>query len=1030
MINFFAKHPTAANLLMILLAALGLFSVPNLKRETFPDFTDPIVTIRVVYPGATTVEVEDAICRRVEDAVEEIPFVDEIVARAQEGVAVINIEMDLEGEFQKFLSEVKTAVEAIDDFPDQVEKPFIDTAGDTQQVVSIAVIGDMSPTDLKQYSESLKERLLREDEVSLVTLQGFSQRQIRIEVPASRLLELGLSPVDLANVVSRQSMDSPAGMLETHSGNVVVRLVEERRNPMDFEDLVVASTKTGSQVRLGDLAKITDLFELEEDKIIFNGKRAAILGVQKTTNQDALTVYDTVVDFVQRELEHAPASVDLVLTQDLTSITKDRLSMLLKNAWQGLLLVFFTLWLFLNVRLSFWVTLGLPISFLGAFFILPALGMTINMITMVGLLLALGLLMDDAIVIAENVASHLARGQDALTSVISGVSEVKAGVVSSFLTTVAVFGPLTMLTGNIGRILRVMPVVLITVLAVSLVEAFLILPNHLAHSHNDSGSENRFRQRFDRGLDFVREKIFGTLIDWAVKYRYLSLGLVGCAMLVSISMLAGGVLKFQAFPSTDGNVLEVRLQLQQGAPLEQTEAVVNKVLGALNEVNQELKPKQPDGRDLVVNTNVQFNTNRDAGVGGSHVATVSVDLLNAEIRSGSIKQIKQMLREKLGHPPDVIGLIVTEPALGPTGNPLEYRFHGLGLADLEKAVEEAKTWLAGFDGVYDLQDDLLPGKPEVRIRLSESAFALGLNTAMVANQLRGAYLGVTAEEIQVGSESYEVDVRLPRLDRDSMGDLEYFHITLPGGGQAPLGTVAKLETDVRGYSRTTRYDGRTAVTLWGDADGDKINVAELNALFLNEYAPKLKDRYPGLEVDQEGESAESGETFGSLRRGMMLGLLGVFILLSFQFHGYLEPLIVMAAIPLSLIGVIWGHLLLGFPLTMPSMVGFVSLMGVVVNDSILLVTFIDNRVEAGSTIEDAARGAGRDRFRAVMLTSLTTIAGLLPLLLERSLQAQIMIPLAISLIFGLMASTMLVLVVIPTLFATFVKQRPRVERPH
>ena len=1023
MINFFAKHPTAANLLMIMLTALGLMSLPNLKRETFPNFIDPVVVVRTIYPGATTLEVEDAICRRIEDAAEEIAFVEEITSSARESVSTVTVEMVDGADFQKFLSDIKTAVEAIDDFPELVEKPLINSSGDTQQVVSLAVAGDMSATDLKNYCELLRERLLRRDDISLVTLQGFSKRQIRIEVPADRLIELGMSPADLADVVSRQSLDMPSGTLETDAANVVVRLMEERRNPLDFEDLVIAGNRAGTEVRLGDIAQISDRFDLDEDKIIFNGKRAGMLRIEKTTNQDALTIYDSVAAFVLEEKERAPKGVSLSLTRDLTSITKDRLSMLLKNAWQGLLLVFFTLWLFLNVRLSFWVTLGLPVSFLGAFFALPALGMSINMITMVGLLLALGLLMDDAIVIAENVATHLAKGENALKSVVAGVSEVKVGVLSSFLTTLVVFGPLTMLSGNIGKILGVLPVVLIAVLAVSLIEAFLILPNHLAHSHVDGGPKG-FRRRFDQAVETFKEKVLGGLVDWSIRNRYFSLGLVFLTLMVSISMLAGGVLKFQAFPSIDGDVIEARLQLQQGTPLASTEALVSHLVTTLKEIDEEKTPDQPDGRHLVTNINVQFSTNTDAGVSGTHVATVSVDLLSADIRVGTINEIKKRWREKIGRTPDIVSLTFTEPSIGPAGNPLEYRLYGDDWGKLDEAAVLTKAWLGQFPGVNDLQDDLQPGKPEVRVRIRQGAFGQGINAGMVANQLRGAYLGITAREIQVGSESYEVDVRLASLDRDSLADLEYFHITLPNGDSAPLGTIAELDTDARGYSRLKRYNGRGAVTIWGDVDSDKTNVKELNALFLAEFVPDLKERYPGLEIGVEGESAEAGETAGSMKRAMSFGLLGVFILLSFQFRGYLEPLIVMAAIPLSLIGVIWGHLLLGYPLTMPSMVGFISLMGVVVNDSILLVTFIDNRVAGGATVMEAARGASRDRFRAVLLTSLTTIAGLLPLLTERSLQAQIMIPLAISLIFGLLASTVLVLIVIPTLFALFIKERP------
>ncbi len=1027
MINFFTKHPTAANLMMVMFLIMGLVAIPTLQRETFPNFVVPLVNISIAYPGATAGEVEEAVIQRVEDAVDGVAYVKEVTGKAQEGVGVITVEAEEDADFQAFLGEVKTQIEAINDFPDLVEEPIIETSGDKQQVISIAVTADLSETELKAYSESLKDRLQQLPDISLVSISGFSDHQLRIEVPTARLQALGLSPSQLADRIAGQSIDMATGTLETDERNLVVRLLEERRRPSELRDLVIAGNREGAEVRLGDIATITDRFDLDEAKVLFNDRRAAMITIQKTTNQDALTIYDRVTEFVAQEQTQAPHGVTLTLTRDLTSISRDRLQMLLKNAWQGLLLVFFTLWLFFDRRLSFWVTMGLPVSFLGAFFILPLIGMTINMITMVGLLLALGLLMDDAIVIAENVATHLRKGENPVESVINGVSEVKAGVISSFITTVAVFGPITMLSGNLGKVLRVMPIVLIVVIFVSLIEAFFILPNHLAHTMSAPGALEipPWRARFNAGFERLREAVVGRTVDLAIRYRYLTLGSVVAVFLISLAMFAGGVLKFQAFPSIDGEVLEARVLLPQGTPLQQTEAVVTQLVDAIKAINEEDKKRQPGGADLVRNINVQYNQNADAGVGGTHVATVSLDLLEAETRVGTLAALKDRWRERTGEVADVLQINFTEPNLGPAGNPIELRISGPDLDRMKAAAHDIKTYLDGFVGVADLKDDLKPGKPELQIRLREGTYGLGISAAAIAEQLRTAYFGRTAREIQVNNETYEIDVRLDHNDRNSIEDLESFYVSLPNGRQTQLAAIADIQSHGRGYGRINRVDGRRGVTITGDVDTDKANVAELMGTLKREFLPQFSEQYPDLSLTIKGESEESGDTGASLMRGMVLGLTAVFILLSFQFESYTEPLIVMSAVPLSLIGAIWGHLLMGYPFTMPSALGFVSLMGVVVNDSILLVTFIKNRRAEGESLIDAARGASRDRFRAVLLTSLTTVAGLLPLLLETSLQAQIMIPLAISLIFGMSAATVLVLVVVPTLFTIFYRDQPQ-----
>ena len=1022
MIRYFAGHPTAANLLMLLLIAAGLMALPTLRRETFPDFSVDVVEVRVVYPGASAEEVEEAICQRIEDAVDRLTNVDEVRCEAREGLGSAAIEMRPGQDVDRFLVDVKTEIEAIDDFPDAVETITIRQINVTDPVVSIAIAGPMAAPDLKVYAEQIKARLVRLPEVSQVAVQGFADRQIRIALDDFALRQQGLSATDVAEIVSRQSIDLPAGTVETQERDVLLRFADQRRSVQAFEDLVVIGGEGGAELRLGDLAEITDMFERAEERILLNGERAALLEVTKTKDQDTLTVMAAVERFVEREQASAPQGVTFALTRDVASIVEDRLTMLLSNGVQGIGLVFLVLWLFFSFRFSFWVAMGLPASFLGALFGIWLIGYSIDMLTMVALLIAVGLLMDDAIVIAENIARHLQLGKTRLEAAVDGTREVAMGVIASFVTSVCVFAPLAFLEGDIGKVLKVVPVVLIIVLSVSLVEAFLILPHHLAHAMV-RGEPGRFRRGFDRGFEAVREQALGRLVDAAVRWRYLTIGLVLMLFLLSLAMVAGGILKFRAFPDLDGDTIEARILLPAGTPLADTEAVVARVVSGLEEIDATFTPRQPPGADgqprqLVRNVLVQYNTNADAFETGPHVATVTADLLTAEVRDAPVDEIFRLWRETVGTLPDVISLTFKEPQVGPAGLPIEIRLQGDDLVALKAASQDLQGWLASFAGVTDLIDDLRPGKPEIQLRLREGAFGLGLDATEIARQLRAAYYGSTAAEIQVGPESFEIDVRLADAAQSSLGDLDDFAVALPGGRRVPLTAVAEVETG-RGVARIARVDGRRTVTLRGEVDNRIANLNQVLAQTSQAFLPELLARYPDVSVSLEGEAEEQEKTGASLQRGFLLGLLGIFLLLSFQFKSYVEPLIVMVAIPLAAIGVIWGHMAMGLDLTMPSMLGAASLAGVVVNDSILLVAFVKLGRRSGTAddVVAAASQAARQRFRPVLLTSLTTIAGLLPLLFERSLQAQVLVPLVTSLAFGLMASTVLVLIVVPALYA-------------
>jgi len=1016
MIRYFAGHPTAANLLMIAFLVGGIFAAPLLQRETFPRVQPSRVEVQVLNPGARAEDVEEAICQRIEDAVDAIDNVAEITCEAREGMARTVVEMVEGGNLDRFTTDVRTEIDAITDFPDQAEEPVVRQLGRTDFVTSVALTGAASRPDLKAYSEAVKDRMLRFGGIPKVSIAGFSDHQIRIELPDALIRQYGVSISDVARAIQRQTLDLPAGDIQTGERDILVRFADERKTPQDFRDVVVVAASGGGQIRLGEIATITDRFEQDEAKVLFNGRQAAILNVTKTEAEDTLEVIDAVNAFLDQERERAPPGVEMVVTNDASSIVRDRLQLLIKNGASGLVLVVLVLWLFFGFRYAFWVAAGLPISFLGAVVLMVAVGYTINMLTMVGLLIVIGLLMDDAIVIAENVASKRSQGRPPLEAAIEGAKQVLPSVFASFATTTCIFGSLAFLKGDLGQILRVVPVVMLFVLVISLIEAFLILPNHLSHSlAKADDTPGRIQASVNRGVEWLRDRFVGPLATAAVKWRYLTVGIAVALMMMAVGTIAGGILKFAAFPELDGNVMEARVLLPQGTPLARTEQVVDRLTNALARVNDELTPRQPDRQPLVRNVSIKYNENTTANETGAHVATITVDLLDSETRTSRIDDVMTMWRTETGNPPDVISIKFAESQIGPAGLAFDIRLSGTDLDDLKAAALELTDWLEGYRGTSNLTDDLRPGKPELQIHLKDGASTLGMDARQIADQLRAAFFGTMVSEIQRGAESYEIDIRIDPRDKDSLSDIDNFTISQADGSLVPLTVVADIEMN-RGYSRINRVNGQRTVTVQGDVDVTVANANEILRDTGERFFPDLEQRYPDITISLEGQNKEAQTTQRSMVRGFILGLIGVYLLLSFQFRSYLEPVIVMIIIPFAFIGAIAGHILLGLEFTMPSMLGFVALGGVVVNDSILLVNFIKHYHGDTQSVAEAAPLASRARFRAILLTSLTTIVGLLPLLSETSLQAQVLIPLVASLAFGLMATTVLVLFLVPAIY--------------
>ncbi|PRP90144.1 putative efflux pump membrane transporter TtgB [Enhygromyxa salina] len=1016
MINYFARHPTAANLLMIALILIGVLSLPDLQRETYPEFESDVIQIRASYPGADAQTMDETVVARIEDVLGGLEGVETISASSREGSASVSVEVSDGFEAETLLTDIESAVNGINDFPSDMDDPSVSLQSRARSVASIAVTGAMSGQDLKLYLERLARRLLSDPDISQVSVAGFSTHRLQISLDQVALSRYGLDVSGVADAIAAQSLDSPLGELQLRGRTLLVRYEDKRVSPDELRSVVVATGDSGGEILLGDVATVEDAFSDEAEQTYFNGERAGMLVVSKASTEDSLEVLAAMERFIDEQEPLKPDGVEFQIINDTTSVIEDRLGLLLSNGLQGLLLVFLTLWLFFDLRLAFWVVAGMPVAFLSALWVMSMTGQSLNMMTMMGLLVAIGLLMDDAIVLAENVASQLEAGKAPLEATIVGVREVAGGILSSFATTICVFVPLSAIDGRIGRTLQVIPVVLIAVLAMSLVEAFLILPNHLGHSLRPRGRRSAMRQRFDDGFEWLRERGLGRAVDFVVRHRYAAVSLGLAAFLVALGAVQGGKLSYQAFPDAEGDVVEFRLEMPAGTSLEATKRETDRVVAAAMRVSDRLSSEQPEGQALVRNSSVRFNYNSAVDASGPHLATVSLDLLSVEVRETTLSEFTDAWREELGSVANAISAnFGAGGRSGPSGNAIEVRVAGDDLERLDEAAAKVEDYFAAIDGVSDLGDDLELDTAQIRVRLRPGIGTPGLTGATVASQIKAALAGVSVENLLERGEEFEVFVELERNHRDTIADLEILPIRLQDGTWVPLGSIALIDQS-RSYGTVKRREGARTVTVSGALDREQVNLAALMAEFSDTGLAEISAEYSDLEFSIGGEIEDSATTLGSMAQGALLGMLAIFAVLSLQLRTYIEPMLVMLAIPFAFVGVVAGSMLIGAPLSSQSILGFVSLAGIVVNDSILLMLFIKRARAGGMSVIAAATKASRERFRAVLLTSATTIAGLVPLMFETSRQAQMLIPVATSIVFGLAASTVLVLVLLPAAY--------------
>lgn len=1016
MIRYFAQHPTVSNIVMMAIVALGFVSLGSLNKESFPELKPSKVQVTAAYPGASPVDVEDGICIPLEDATDGISFLKEQLCDARDNIAIFTAEMYEQGDIREFTDDIKSAVDAIQNFPDNVEDPVIKQLGRVNAVANIAITAEgLTLSELKALAEDYRNRLLAMPQIPIVSLSGFSDHQLQVLITAENQKKYNLSVQAVADLIAAQSLELPVGTLEDTSTSYQIRFDNVRKTADELADLVVINTPDGGEITLGQIARIEDKFEKLEDRVELNGQPAALLMISKNTIDDTLKVADALNDFVEKENRRLPEGTKLTIVSDASASIRDRLSLILKNGWQGLILATFVLLLFFSWRYTFWIALGLPISFLGGLGLMVVFGISINMISMVALLMSIGILMDDAIVLSESIDHEYRNGKSPVDAAVDGTKKVFRGVFSSFLTSAFLFGSLLMMKGDMGQILGVLPVVLLSVLTISLLEAFLVLPHHLKksleHVHHKEPAvwRNKIEAVFHKFRLIVVEASKA-----AMQFRYLTVGIALAMLILSIGLMATGTVKFKAFPDLEGNNFEARILLPQGTPMAETERVVGVLYESLQQANHELSKNEKSS--LVEDVQLSYGLHADVPENGTHIATMSIDLLNTEERNARVRHLVDVWKSHTQPLPNVVSIQYKEQRRGPAGRAIHIRLAGDDLQKVSAASWEVQNWLRGYPGVKNLLDDLRPGRPQYSIRLKPGALAAGVDSRSIASQLRAAYQEIKVTEIYQGREAYEVVVKLDSTKHQALSDFDNLTVFSKQGKEIPLATVASIE-EIRGVARIGHVNHRRTVNIYGDVDADVANTTEVIQGLEDDFLNTLQARYPDVTFSLKGEVENGNETKTSILTGFGLGAFGVFLLLSLQFQNYREPLIVMLNIPLALIGAIWGHFIMGLDFTLPSMIGFVSLAGVVVNDSILLVEFVKYRVQEGKSLHEAASHAVHDRFRAIFLTSVTTIAGMTPLLFETSSQALILVPLVTSIVFGMLTSTLLIMLVLPAMYA-------------
>ena len=1023
-----AKNPVFANVILVVLVMGGIFMGMRLKQEVFPEVIFPVVVVQVPYPGASPEEVETGTLLVMEEAVRGIDGVKRVTSTALEGMGVMSVEFLFDADENRGLQDVKAAIDRITTFPDNAERPNAFLASNRQRVVSLVVYGDTTEDALRELTERTRAQLLQDDRITYVEITGDRPPEISVEVPQENLRRYGLTLDQIAQRIRAASIDLPGGGVKTDKGEILLRTAERREQGTEFGDIVILSRPDGTKVRLSDIAQVKDQYIDNDQAAFFNGKRAMMVDVFRVGDETPIAVSDAVEKFVNENQATLPPGISYSTFLDSSEIYEDRVDLLQRNAIIGFILVLIVLGLFLEAKLAFWVTLGIPVSFLGAFMLMPVADVSINMISLFAFIVVLGLVVDDAIVSGEAIYQLRSEGVPPMQAAIAGVRMVAKPVLFAVISTMIFFSPMLFVPGFAGEFFRNIPLVVILTLLISLVESLLILPAHLAHSKPASskgaiGWLHRQQQKFASGLEWFIEKLYVPFARRFTRRRYLTMAASFAFLIACIGLVAGGRVNAIFMPKIEGELVVASIEMPFGVSAERTAEVEKRIRKAALETMESMGGDQYSRGLFSQLGGSTFGAMGGPAPGstssGGHIAEVAMYLVEAGERPFAASEFVRQWRQRIGEITGIDTLKFKYDTGGSGQAPVSLLLSHRDNDVLKSAADELASKLRDYAGVFDVDDGFRKGKEQLSLQLRPEAESLGLTEAGLAQQVRSAFFGAEATRQQRARDELRVYVRYPEAERKSEHDVESLLVRTPGGGEIPLGQAATVDRGTS-YTEINREEGRRAAEVTADIDYSVTTPNEVMAAVTDKDIPALMQRYPELKWSLGGEQRDQQEINDALLIGFLLALVAVYALLAIPFGSYIQPVIILIAIPFGIVGAILGHWLLGYDMSLMSNMGVVALSGVVVNDSLILVVAINEYREKGLSPVAACIEAGARRFRPILLTSLTTFFGLAPMILETSVQAKFLVPMAISLGFGVMFATFITLVLVPALYLIIV----------
>jgi len=1029
LIAWFASNHVAANLLMWFIIVAGLISVFTIRKQTTPEFELNLIEVRVPYLGAAPQEVEEGVVVKVEEAVQDIPGIIEINSRANEGLGSVTLEVSRDEDINEVLTLVKTRVDAISTFPALTEKPVILKVEPNTPVIFVAIHGEIDEFSRKLIAQEIRNELLLMPEISKVDFYGDKAFEISIEVTEHVLHQYGLTISEISEAVRASSVDLPGGRIKTDGGDILLRTEGQVYTGLEYADLILRTYPDGTRLTLGDIATINDGFVESEGFGRFDGEPTATLNVLASGQQNELRTAAAVKEYVAKKAETLPAGVEMDLWVDRSHYLEGRLNMMIKNLLQGALLVFLLLSLFLRMKVAGWVIIGIPVAFLGTFFLMPhgPWPVTINMISLFGFIIVLGIVVDDAIIIGESIFTKIRADGHTIDNVIQGAHKVAVPATFGVLTTIAAFTPMLFVGGVVGPFFEALSMIVVLCLVFSLIESKLILPAHLVRAKIDPVDEDdlfnpqhdvpllrripRFLLKIQRhaqhGLNSLIHDYYRPALEKVLDNRGITVALFASVLIVTIGLINSSLVRIVLFPEVPSDFIRMQLEMENGTAPEVRNNALNRIERAILELNDEYIAENPD-LDPMISHIGSFTTSDTGAVAWTELPMVDDRLLQVD-------DVTILWRERVGEIPGVKDLTFSDGDHFGGGSPLSFRLSGDNYSALENSAAELEARLADFEGVFDIQNSSNIGGQEIKLSIKPAAEALGLTMASLGRQVRQAFYGEEAQRIQRGKDELKVMVRYPREDRRSIADLENMRIRTPGGDEVPFESVADVSFGTS-YSSINRLNRARTITVSADIDPEIVEPGEIIREISEDYIPELLARHAGVSFGLEGSSKEEQEFLGNLTLASIAALFLIYALIAIPLHSYGQPLVIMSVIPFGLIGAVIGHVVMGKAISMFSLFGLVALAGVVVNDSLVMVDFINKARQDGVPVKQAVIESGTLRFRAITLTSLTTAAGLMPIMLETSVQAQYVIPMAISLSFGILFATAITLFLIPSLY--------------